>query len=439
MNRTLFASACCILAASGPLSAAVVTPGSTLTTGANSDGHSLYAATLNPAVAAFTIDKDERWRVSYFPSISVSNEIGNVNDFLSEIDDLIDILDDPSLAQGQVEETRDRFNNVLGLMGDEGYVKFSSHVTAPIFPLYWQPRFLPGTLFSELSLSTQVKTSFLDDELFFDQAKQSFATASSAYIKSGIQTQFALGYAQELLGGHASATYGGKLYGGVKASVYQLDLSKQVIWLQELDGEDIQDFVRDEYGNNLVSTTNLGIDLGLAWVAGSYRTGLTIKNINSPAFSYGPVGVNCEQYADASFERNNCEAAAFFADQKGDIKAHEKHVKHISATIDGTYYLLKNWSISGSADMAPYDDIVGTENQWVNAATSVNTRSFWIPDVRLGFHKNLVGSGLSTVAFGLSLFDAVTLDLEMGLDQIEVDGNKAPRKLAFSFAVEEKF
>lgn len=425
----------CVLAFSGHASASIVKPGSTLTTGPTSDGHSLYAATLNPAAAATTVNKDEKWRLSYAPSISFSNEFGNVNDFIGEIDELIDILENPMLAAGSVEETLARFNDVLGQMEQEGYFKSSAQVTAPIFPVYWKPSFFPGTLFSELSMSTQIKISMLADDLVFKQAQQTFETGSSAYVKSGIQTQFALGYAQELLGGDES---GGRLYGGVKASVYKLDLSKQVLLLQELDGEGIEDHVRDEYDNNLESTVNLGLDLGISWVADSYRTGVTLKNINAPSFSYGAVGVNCEEFADASFERNNCEVAGYFADE-GKINSHEKHTKHMSATVDGTVYLLKNWSVSGSFDLAAYDDIVGTENQWVNAATAINTHSLWIPDVRIGFHKNLVGSELSTVAFGLSLFDSITLDLEMALDEIEVNGSKAPRKVAFSFAIEEKF
>lgn len=438
MNRKLLACACALVI-SGQAGATIVTPGSTVTTGPTSDGHSLYSATFNPAAAALTVDKDEKLRISYLPSISASTELGNVNGFADELDELIDILDDPSLASGSVEETMARFNSVLEKMGDEGYLKTSVQVTAPIFPLYWQPEFLPGTLFSEMSLSTQVKASLLDDELVFKESKQSFETASSAYIKSGIQTQFALGYAQELFDEDTFAEHGGHLYAGIRANVYKLELSKQVILLQELDGEGIEDYVGDEYDSNLVSTTNLGIDIGLSWVAPRYRTGLTIKNINAPSFRYGTVGVDCERYTDASLERKNCEAAGYFASQKGDIKTHEKHVKHMTATVDSIYYLHSNWALSGSVDLAAYDDIVGTENQWLTVASAWNTRSYWVPDFRVGYHKNLAGSELTTAAVGFSFFDTVTLDVEMALDDVEADGNKAPRKLGFSLAVEEKF
>jgi hypothetical protein len=46
-----------------------IAPGATLTTGQFSNGHSLYSATLNPAVAALTIADGENWRFGYLPSL----------------------------------------------------------------------------------------------------------------------------------------------------------------------------------------------------------------------------------------------------------------------------------------------------------------------------------------------------------------------------------
>src|SRR5690606_9018292 len=128
-----------------------------------------------------------------------------------------------------------------------------------------------------------------------------------------------------------------------------------------------------------------------------------------------------------------------FAYEKGEIKAYEKHTKHAVATIDGSIYPTANWAVNASADLASYDDLIGMETQWLNVSTSINTKSLWIPDVRLGYHKNLAGSKLSSAAFGLSFFDAVTLDARVALDEVTIDGDKAPRSIAFSLAFEEKF
>ena len=119
--------------------------------------------------------------------------------------------------------------------------------------------------------------------------------------------------------------------------------------------------------------------------------------------------------------------------------AQEKHTKHAAATIDGSVLPTANWAISAALDLAPYDDLVGSEIQRLNVSTSLNSKSFWLPDVRLGYQKNLAGSKLASAGFGLSLFDVLTLDAQVALDDVIIDGDKAPRSFSFSIAFEEKF
>ncbi len=258
-------------------------------------------------------------------------------------------------------------------------------------------------------------------------------------MKSGIEKRFSFGYAKPLFDAKKTAAYGGQLFGGVKLKLMNLELSKQVMRLQQLEGRDIEDVIEDEYENNLVSTNGFGVDVGVAWVAKYYRAGLTITNINSPSFDYGTIGVNCTQYQEDSFARNNCEAAAHFVDEAGRISSRETHKKHAATTLDASVYPIANWAISGALDLAKYDDMVGMETQSFNLSTSFNTHSFWMPDLRLGYQKNLAGAKLATAAFGISLFDTLTFDARVALDEVEVDGSKAPRSAAFSLAFEEKF
>lgn len=413
--------------------------GTTLTTGAISNGHSLFSATINPAVAAFTIAEGERWRMNYLPSLSFAAEVGDVNDFVDDLDELIDLLDDPSLAEGSVEETLDRFNNVLHAMGESGYVKVSMGMHAPLLPLYWRPSRFSGTYFIEAAVDTQIRLSLLDEPLEYDDQHTSFATGSAAYLKSGIEKRVALGYARAVLNDQQKSRWGGQLYAGAKLKLINLELSKQVIPLQQLEGKDIEDLIEDEYENNLVSTTGVSLDVGVSWISDRYSAGLLLSNINSPSFAYGAVGENCAQYLEGSFPRNNCESAAYFAHEHGRLNTQEKHTKHFAATIDGAFFPTPNWSISAALDLAPYDDIVGNETQRFNMATSYNTRSLWLPDLRFGYQKNLAGSKLTSVGVGLSLFSVFTLDAQMALDEVIIDGDKAPRSMAISLAFEEKF
>lgn len=438
MNKVCFSAL--VLCAGAAIADSGSSPtGTTLTTGHISNGHSLYAATLNPAVAALTVGPDESWRFAYLPSFSFSAEVGDVNNFVDDLDDLIDILDDPSLADDDIEGTLARFNGVLETMGKEGYSRIGSGFTAPLFPLYWRQDEFSGTFFAEFAADTQIRLSLLDEPLIYNNQTIGFTTGSSAYLKSGIEKRLSLGYARPLLNLQKSKSLGGQLYGGVKIKVMNLELSKQVMRLEQLEGRDIEDVIEDEYKNNRRSTTGIGIDLGVSWISGRYNAGLTLSNINSPSFDYGTIGIDCAQYVEGSFARNNCEAATYFTQDVGRISSREKHRKHAVATLDAGVTVMSGWTINGALDLARYDDMVGMETQHFVLSTAINTRSYWIPDVRLGYQKNLAGAKLASVGLGLSFFDVFTLDARMALDDVVVDGSKAPRSGAISLAFEEKF
>lgn len=413
--------------------------GATLTTGATSNGHSLFSATVNPAVAAYTVAPDEKWRINYLPTIAFSAEVGDVNDFVDDLDELVDLLDDPSLVEDSMEETRDRFNRVLTAMGESGYTKISVGMHLPLLPLYWRPSEFSGTYFIEAAIDTQVRLSLLDEPLEYDDQHTSFSTGSAAYLKSGIEKRLAVGYARAMLDEKQMAKWGGQLYAGTKVKLISMELSKQVIPLQQMGGKDVEDLIEDEYDNNLKSTTNVSVDVGISWLSKHYRAGLLLSNINSPSFDYGSIGTNCQQFSEGSFARNNCEAAAYFAYEKGRISANEKHTKHASATLDASVFPTAYWAVNASVDLAAYDDIVGDETQRFNISTSLNTKSTWLPDIRLGYQKNLAGSKLSAAGFGISLFDVFTLDAQVALDDVVIDGDKAPRSFALTIAFEEKF
>lgn len=429
----LITSAPCLAAPS------VINQGPNLTTGASSNTQSIFSARLNPALASLTIDETENWRMNYLPSFAIGAEIGDVTNFVEELDQLIDILDDPSQAEDSAEATVEHFNEVLAEMGEQGYIRLQTGLTAPLLPLYWRPRMFPGTLSAEVEVNTQIHMSILDDELIFDDQNFNFATATSAYIKSGIEKRLSFAYSSEIDNDYTLQHFGAQMFAGIKLNIINMELSKQVMRLQQLDGRNIENVIEDEYENNLESSTALGLDAGLVLAASRYRLGLTVTDINSPSFDYGTIGEECAQYNEGSIQRNNCEAAAFFINSEGRIKANETHVKHPVATADVAFFPLKSLALSGSMDLASYDDIIGAQNQWLNYSLSYNPENFWIPAARLGYRKNMAGSKISSLAAGLTLFGVVSLDAEMSLDEVTVDGQSAPRKFAFALSVSENF
>ncbi len=410
-----------------------------MTLGPVSNAYSISAARHNPAMADLAVESHERWRFNYLPTLAVDAELGNMNNFTDEVDELIDLLDDPSATDDSIEETLNRFNKVLEQLGAEGYLRVQAAVTAPLTPLYWRPSEFSGTFFVEAEFLTQVYAGILDAPIAYDNQNTKFTTASSAYLKSGLEQRIALGYSRPLFGEAAAGKWGGRLYGGLKLNLINMELSKQIFRLQALDGKDIEDVIEDEYKHHRVSTTNVAVDVGLTWVAPRYRAGLTINNINSPEFDYGVIGENCGLIEEGSVGRSNCEAAAYFIQQEGRIKAHEVHTRHATGTVDATYFLTPRFVIAAAADLAAYEDMVGGEHQWFHTSMGYDFKSRWIPDLRLGYRQNLAGSELNSVALGFTLFNNLSLDAEMGLDEIEVDGSRVPRRIGFSLSFSESF
>lgn len=415
-----------------------VNVGSHLSTGPNSSHFSLYAGTHNPAMAPLVVPADERFRFSYFPSISTSVEIGDVENFADDLDELIDLLDDPDSNTEPVDQVLDRFNTVLARMGEDGYIKNSTNIGLPLAPFYFRVGVVPGTFFVDINQGIQVSASVLDDTLSFNEPLQTFTTDTSIYLKSGIETKYTFGYGQHFEGLEKYMPMKGKLYAGAKLNIYQIELSKQITRLEDLDGEEVADVLEDEYDKNLNSNTGVGIDLGLTWDADWYRLGLRLDNINSPSFEYGDVGKNCESLQENTIERNSCEVSrSFIAD--GRLKGSEKHTKHALLRVDGLMQITDRWFVSSALDIAEYDDIVGYENQWFNLAMSYDPVSNYIPAARIGYQTNLTGTELSSYTFGVTFLKSLNLDFEMSPETAELDGDSAPRKFGFSLSVTESF
>ena len=421
-------------------STAGVNPGSSMTTGPASNVHSIAAASNNPAMTSLLVDDDERWRFSYFPNLGFSAEYGDVENFSDDIEELIDILDAPALIQEPVNEVLTRFNNALISLGSDGYLKSSLGIGAPIPALVHRSPVLNSSFGISASVLGQASVQVLDSELTYDDQNGSFSTATSLYLKSGIQKSLTLSYSRELKNTPAlQFARKGKLYGGVSAKLVSLELSTQVSPLQQLDGDNVSDVISDEYDANLNQSTNVALSAGLVWETGRYRLGFTLENINSPQFEYGAIGVDCADKPENTTARSSCEAAAQFIQADGRIRGRETHTMHARSRVDGLVHLTRNWMTTASIDLAAYDDIVGFENQWLHLASVHEFDNRFIPSVRIGLQKNLAGEQLSSLTFGTSLFKFLSVDMEYGLDTTTVDGDSAPRRFGIAFGIEEHF
>lgn len=415
-----------------------INSGSSLTTGPSSNHYSIHAASANPAMNSLIMSGNENWRVSYFPNFSLTNELGEADNFTDDLDDLIDLIENPDSLNEDADETLERFNRVIADIADTGYIKTSAAINVPFFPLFFKSDIFGGHIGIDLSLSAQVGTRVLDSEILLDSTTNEITTSTSLYLKSGLERNLSLSYGRQIFKNNHNIAPHGSLFFGVKLNLISLDLSKQVIPLVAVEGRDVRDVIFDEYDNNVESNTALGLDLGFVWDADRYRIGFTLENINSPSFDYGVVGRNCAD-KDLGFSQDSCSAAQFFVDVEGRIQADEKHTRDALARIDGLIKITDRWFVSSSYDLAEYNDVSAFENQWVYLSTSYESGRFLVPGVRVGYQKNLAGISTSSLNFGLSLFKYFNLDFEYGLDDVTIDGDTIPRRLGFAFSVQETF
>ncbi len=396
--------------------------------GASSAWTSLYA-TRNPAGGEFAIAPGARFRMGIFSSIGVGTEIGPVDNFADEIDDLIDELDrdDISLAEGNA--LVERFNGLLERFGRDGYLKVHAGARVPLFPLLFRNRL--GVFTVDANVAGQARLGLLDAPLTYNPVTEELETASAVYVKGAKLGELSLGFSRLAWKNDA-----GQLFVGGRLKYLHAALSKQVVALESVeDGDDVEDILSDAYDANERTSSDVTVDVGAIYSTSHYRIGLTVANLTEPEFEYGALGVNCQSLTGAT--QYNCYSALYFSDR---IALNEKWTLERQATLEGEFLFAGGaGSISAAVDLNDVHDIVGDLHQGLTLAVGYKTQTRWLPDARLGYRRNLAGSELSTVSLGVTFFRRFHLDVACGLKSAEVDGSSVPRTLAFNLGFEMSY
>jgi len=440
MKRYLAAVALALPALSQ--AAPVVTqPGALMTLGPIASPQTGLSVLYNPAAGETVIHKDDSFRWGYLGSTGVSVEFGDVDNFADDVNQLMDDLELENVTAGDADRIINNYNDVLRhKLGDAGYMKIDVQFVAPLAPLLMRSDLLGGVMSVDLVGGVTAKISILDDDLVLNETNANFETNTAAYLKSVQYTTLGLGYSRELdnvVTDKINEHVAGRLLSGVRLNMYNLSLSKQVIGLLNIDeGDELGDVISDDYDGNQVSSTAMGIDLGLIWEADNYHLGFTWRNINEPEFDFGTLGQDCTSNP-TNTSMGNCFTALYFAD-KDRINLAETHVMTSQATADVALNSEnKRWRLAASYDLQPVRDPVGDEYQWATASAAYVSSRFI--GARVGISQNQVGSALTMVNAGFSLFGNVNLDLRYSLDTIEVDGTSAPRTFGFNLGFESSF
>lgn len=385
--------------------------------------------TRNPAASEFAIAGDSTVRMGIFSSFGFGLEMGPVDNFADGVEELMDQLDREDITLSEGNALVNRFNAMLPVIGRDGYLKLNSGLQVPLFPFLVRSDF--GVLALDANITGQGRLGVLDAPLTYNSVSEELETPTAAYIKTATLTEVALGFSRPVWE-HES----GRVIVGASARYVRAALNKQVIALESVeDDEEVEDILKDAYDANEHTSNGVTADLGAIYSGERFRVGLTLANLTEPSFDYGRIGANCGSLSgDAQY---NCYSAAFFSNR---IALEETWTLERLATVEGALLFARGAGhLSASADLNEVHDPVGDLNQDVSVALGYKTQTSWLPDVRLGYRKNLVGTELSSASAGLTFFGCLHLDVAYGFESAEIDGRAVPRTLGFNLGLEMSY
>jgi hypothetical protein len=452
-------------------------PGANLTYGDVTHGMRSQSASTNPAAAAADLARlGEDARSGTVMSAAAGIEFGNIQeiwDFYDEVFGAYEPSDDDVNAPGQLPETKppggidlgqiwdsldpdiqDELNAIAGevarqvailaLISAEGYGKAWIAADVPValskprwggawtMQLHWsgtsrafglleniefdseQARVaiqdwfdtevagrpstlqLGGQVFLLLDALGNVRLSLQNDSAIFFKATQ-LLTASTGYSRA------------------AWSNDAGTLFIGGEVDLHDMRLSGLGVRFGDMtDSEELFDQIRNaDYERD----TQLGFDAGVLWVADNYQLGAQLTNLNEPDFRFPQIDTS--PFKNASIIRRI---------EEGRIYKMERQLK-LEASL---FSRDRKWSWHLGLDANATSDPVGDEFQWLTLSGGVDTGSWWLPNVRLGYRQNLAGTEKGYASLGMTLFKYVNIDLASSLGVTKIDGRTLPEGLMFS-------
>ena len=412
-------------------------PGPLMTYGKTTHPSTILSVTGNPASGNVLLSEGEKHRMGYVSSFGINTEVGEVDNFIDQVDDLIDRLDEEFTNVNDANAVVTQFQDLLPVMGEDAQLTVGFGLSIPFMPFAVKSDTLGGVISFDLSAQGLFDIRFLDApiDVVTVGGTSTVETDSSMYIKGGTILTGSLGYSREVW--RPTFVENSTLHAGLQANIYSVSLNKQVLALSNIEDDEVSDAISDEFDENTIDTTQVGIDLGLLWSMPNGQLGITFANINEPEFDYGDVGKNCSAILDP-IRQSNC----FVAQNRfsGEINLSETAVMNAQTIVEGAIFSEnKQWLFSGAADLNSVYDLVGRETQYISASASYFPNSYIIPSVRLGINKNLVGSELTTLGLGTTLFGVMNIDVAGSTETVEIDGDKWFRNFGINIGFEEKF
>ncbi|WP_114416405.1 conjugal transfer protein TraF [Marinospirillum perlucidum] len=370
-------------------------------------------------------------------SIEGGADLGDLNLDLQKIasvaPDIENILDDGSKTDEQ------KVKDILNIVNTEGLVDGNEDTLNNLADQY-------GLTLSDYGITTAGVSGASSDTLVEAAATGDLITETSINTNAGIDGRmaavghFALGYGTRLSNWLDMNTDYGELEIGTRVNLYSVQTARTFISLQaeansSINGseeeEDTFEKASEDFTDNTEQGVGVGLDLGFLWHANNYQAGITFYNLNEPEFDYPDLSDYLGQEALTALQG---------LESSGKTQVAESVALTRHAVLEGAVYSSsRNWMLQGSYTLGTATNFVGDEFQTMQIAAGYFPKAWWAPGLRAGYSQNLVGSELSKVHAGLTLFGLLHLDAAVGLESSSFEGSDIPRYASFSMGLEEKF
>ncbi|MCB5160929.1 conjugal transfer protein TraF [Marinomonas algarum] len=401
--------------------------GSSFTLSNAPNQRALSTAFANPAAPFIVVNQevDDSFRFGILGPLSIGVEMGDVSDLGDQVEEVEDLLDATYTDFNEANSALNRANEILDGIGDTAYIKTTASMQIPFMPVIYKTK-NSGAFMIDASLSGVAKGSLLAGDVKVNSTNDGLTTKSSFYAQTATDLQIGFGYSQSMWE-HEK----GMLIGGVKANLHDISMGRASVSLSD-DDVDAGDAISDSISDDAVSSTGVGLDLGVLWVSNNYQAGLTIANINEPEFDGAIIDQTCGT--------QSCNDASSLV-SAGKLDASDKYVMEMQSTVDFAISTKgKQFTIGMSYDTNAVQDAVGDEYQWATTSLSYYGDSHFLPGIRVGMRQNMAGTELSYATFGLTILKRLNIDLAVALDTVEdEEGDELPRSGYFSIGYDTAF
>ncbi len=244
-----------------------------------------------------------------------------------------------------------------------------------------------------------------------------FDNSSGTITRAAQISEISIGYSRKIWHNKTN-----EVYIGIKPKLYSVGLSNTFIFIDSIHNvEDIFDALD---GDSFKYTEKISMDAGIIWTGKQYQLGATVTNLNEPNYHFPDV--------DLSKATNQ--------DVINAIESTQTYTMERQLKLEGGYISKGGaWGINVGLDANAVPDPMLDDYQWLSVGAGFASDSWWLPGVRIGARKNTVGTKLTFITAGVTVFNIVNLDLATTTQTIKVDGQTVPNGLIINIGTQVMF